>query len=39
MRWPKPVILVTQEAAIRRITVKDHPGQKVHETPSQPIKS
>jgi hypothetical protein len=30
-----PVILVTQEAGIRRIKVQSQPGQLVGETPSQ----
>jgi hypothetical protein len=31
-RWLTPVILATQEAKIRRITVRSQPGQIVHET-------
>jgi hypothetical protein len=31
-RWLTPVILATQEAEIRRITVRSHPGQIVHKT-------
>jgi hypothetical protein len=33
------LILVTLEAEIRRIMVQGQHGQKVHENPSQPIKS
>jgi hypothetical protein len=33
--WLTPVILATQEAEIRRITVQSHPGQIVRETLSQ----
>jgi hypothetical protein len=33
--WLTPVILATQEAKIRRITVQSQPGQIVHETLSQ----
>jgi hypothetical protein len=32
-----PVILATQEAEIRRITVQSHPGQIVHKTLSRKI--
>jgi hypothetical protein len=31
-RWPTPVILVTQEAEIRRITIQSQPRQIVGET-------
>jgi hypothetical protein len=31
-QWLTPVILATQEAEIRRITVWSQPGQIVHET-------
>jgi hypothetical protein len=31
-RWLTPVILVTQEAEIRRITVQSQPREIVHET-------
>jgi hypothetical protein len=31
-RWLTPVILATQEAEIRRLTVRSQPGQIVHET-------
>jgi ABC-type antimicrobial peptide transport system ATPase subunit len=31
-QWFTPVILATQEAAIRRITVQSQPGQIVQET-------
>jgi hypothetical protein len=34
-QWLTPVILATQEAAIRRIEVQSQPGQIVHETLSQ----
>jgi hypothetical protein len=30
--WLMPVILVTQEAEVRKITVESQPGQIVHET-------
>jgi hypothetical protein len=33
--WLAPIILATQEAEIRRITVPSHPWQIVHETLSQ----
>jgi hypothetical protein len=33
--WLTPVILATQEAEIRRITVRSQPGQIVQETLSQ----
>jgi hypothetical protein len=33
--WLTPVILATQEAEIRRLTVRSQPGQIVHETLSQ----
>jgi hypothetical protein len=33
--WLTPVILATQEAEIRRISVQSHPGQIVHEILSQ----
>jgi hypothetical protein len=33
--WLMPIILATQEAELRRITVQSHPGQIVHETLSQ----
>jgi hypothetical protein len=33
--WLTPVILATQEAEIRRITIQSQPGQIVHETLSQ----
>jgi hypothetical protein len=32
-----PIILASQEAEIRKITVWDQPGQKVKETPLQSI--
>jgi hypothetical protein len=32
-QWLTPVILATQEAEIRRITVQSQPRQTVHETP------
>jgi hypothetical protein len=35
-RWLTPVILATQEAEMRRITV-ENPRPKVSKTPSQPI--
>jgi hypothetical protein len=34
-----PVILVTWEVEMRRITIQGQPGQKVSENPSQPIKA
>jgi hypothetical protein len=34
-QWLIPVILTTQEAEIRRITVQSQPRQMVHETLSQ----
>jgi hypothetical protein len=34
-QWLTPIILATQEAEIRRITVQNHPGQIVQETLSQ----
>jgi hypothetical protein len=34
-RWFTPIILATQEAEIRRITVQSQPGQIVRETLSQ----
>jgi hypothetical protein len=34
-QWLKPIILATQEAEMRRITVQSQPGQTVHETLSQ----
>jgi hypothetical protein len=34
-RWFMPVILITQEAEIRRILVRRQPGQIVHQTLSQ----
>jgi hypothetical protein len=34
-RWLTPIILATQEAEIRRITVQCQPREKVHKTPSQ----
>jgi hypothetical protein len=33
--WLKPVILATQEAEIRRSSVRSQPGKMVHETLSQ----
>jgi hypothetical protein len=36
-QWLTPVILTTQEAEIRRITVRSQPGQIVCETLSQKI--
>jgi hypothetical protein len=33
------IILAIQEAEIRKIRVPSQPGQKVHETLSQPIKA
>jgi hypothetical protein len=33
------IIIVTQEAEIRKITVQGQQGQKVYETPSHPIKA
>jgi hypothetical protein len=37
-RWLVPIILATQEAEIRRITVQSQPGQIVQETLSQEKK-
>jgi hypothetical protein len=37
-QWLPPIILATQEADIRRITVQSQPRQIVHETPSQKKK-
>jgi hypothetical protein len=31
-QWLMPIILVTQEAKIRRLEVRSHPGQIVHKT-------
>jgi hypothetical protein len=39
VRWLIPVILALREAEIREINFGGHLGQKVRETPSQPIKS
>jgi hypothetical protein len=38
-QWFTPVILATQEAEIRRITVRSQPGQIVRETLSQKKKN
>jgi hypothetical protein len=35
--WLTPIIPATQEAEIRRITVRNQPGQKVSEIPFQSI--
>jgi hypothetical protein len=37
--WLTPVILATREVKISRIAIRGQSGQKVHETPSQPIKA
>jgi hypothetical protein len=34
-QWLTPVILVTQEAEIRKITVQNQPGKTVKDSPSQ----
>jgi hypothetical protein len=36
--WFIPIIPATQEAEMEEIEVQVHPGQKVQETPSQPVK-
>jgi hypothetical protein len=39
VQWLTPVITTIQEAEMRRIDVRGQPGEKVSETPSQPIKN
>jgi hypothetical protein len=35
--WVMSIILASWEAEIKRITVQDHPGKRIHYTPSKPI--
>jgi hypothetical protein len=36
-QWPMPIILATWKIEIWRIVSQDHPSQKIHETPPQPV--